>query len=62
MTPWYHFHNWINKLFSEENKVLEHCLKLESWQGPPHINKVKQYEIVSSFSLYIQFIQRSLFV
>ena len=28
-------HNCINKLFSEENKVPEHCLKLERWQGPP---------------------------
>ena len=40
-----------NKLFSEENKALEHCLKLESWQGPPHINNEKQYEIVLSFKL-----------
>ena len=32
-----------NKLFSEET---EHFLKLERWQGPPHVNKVKQYEIV----------------
>ena len=47
----YQFHNWINKLFSEENKVLEHCWKLERWQGPPHINKVKQYEIVLSFKV-----------
>ena len=23
------------KLFLEENKVPEHCLKLERWQGPP---------------------------
>ena len=32
------------------------CVKLERWQGPPHINKVKQYEIVLSFkvSLFIQ--------
>ena len=29
------FHNWINKLLSEER-----------WQSPPHINKVKQYENV----------------
>ena len=36
-----------------------HCLKLERWQGPPHITKVKQYEIVSSFrvSLFIQFVK-----
>ena len=24
-------------------------LKLERWQGPPHVNKAKQYEAVSSF-------------
>ena len=24
----------------------ELCLKLERWQGPPHINKAKQYETV----------------
>ena len=23
----------------------EHCLKLERWQGPPHKNKVTQYEM-----------------
>ena len=42
-----------------ENKVHECCLKLESWQGPPHTNKLKQHEIVLSFkfSLFIQFIQ-----
>ena len=43
-------HSWINKLLSEENKVPEHCLKLESWQGPPHINKVQQYENVLFFN------------
>ena len=48
----------MNKLFSEENKVLDHCLKLERWQGPPHINRVKQYEMMLSFkvSLLIQLI------
>ena len=25
------------------------CLKLERWQGPPVINKVKQYETILSF-------------
>ena len=38
-------HKWINKLFSEENTVPEHCLKLERWQGPPHIDKVQQYGV-----------------
>ena len=49
------FHDWINKL---NIRTPEHCLKLERWQGPPNINKVKQYEIVLSFkvSLYNQFI------
>ena len=45
-----HFlHEWIIKLFPE------HYLKLERWQGPPHTNKVKQYEVVLSFkvSLFI---------
>ena len=34
-------------------------LKLESWQGPPHLNKVKQSEIVLSLkvSLSIQLTQ-----
>ena len=34
----------------------EHRVKLERWQGPPHINEVKQYETVLSFhvSLFIQ--------
>ena len=40
------FHNWINKLSSEENKVPEHCLKLGRWQGPPHINKVTDIKLV----------------
>ena len=44
----------MNKLLSQE-----HCVKLERWQGPPHISKVKQYAIVLSFKLilFIQFIQ-----
>ena len=36
-------------LFLEENKVPEHCLKLDRWQGPTHINKLKQDEIELSF-------------
>ena len=41
------------------NKVAHHRWKLERWQGPPHINKVKQYEVVLSFkaSLFTQIIQ-----
>ena len=55
-TQMYFFFNWVNRLFSEENKLPEHCLKLESWQGPAQKAKVKQYEIVLSFnaSLFIQ--------
>ena len=30
----------------DNGKMWEHCLKLERWQGPPNVNKVKQYEIV----------------
>ena len=29
----------------------EHSLKRERWQGPPHINKVNQYEAVLSFKV-----------
>ena len=49
----------MNNLFSEENKVPRSCLKLNRWQGLPHINNVKQYETVLSFksALYIEFIQ-----
>ena len=36
----------VNELLSEENKVPEHCLKLEKWQGPPHVNRLRQDEIV----------------
>ena len=32
-------------MFSEENKIPEQCLKLERWQGPPHINTMKQYKL-----------------
>ena len=41
---------------SLREKRIEHCLTLGRWQGPPHINKVKQCEIVLSFtiSLFIQ--------
>ena len=51
------FQNWINEL--RRNKDPQHCLKLERWQGPPHVNQVKQYETLSSFkvSLLIQFFQ-----
>ena len=47
--------DWINELFSEENKIAEHCWKLGRWQDPPHINKVKQYTVLSfKVSLFIQ--------
>ena len=51
--------NWINKLFSEENKVLRTPFEARRWQGPPPINKVEQDEIVLLFevSLFTQFIQ-----
>ena len=48
----YKLHNWINKLFSEENKIP--ILKLERWQGPPHVNTVNQYKAV--LSLKSQFV------
>ena len=36
--------------------VPEDCLRVERWQGPPHINKVKQFEslLPSKISLFIQ--------
>ena len=42
-----------------ENKVPEHCLKLERWQGPPHTNKLKHFETVLSFevSLFLSLFQ-----
>ena len=52
----YFVHKWINKLFLEENKDSENW-KHERWQGPPHINTVKDYKLccplrsVLSFSL-----------
>ena len=41
----------ITGLFSEENKVPGHCLKIERWQGPPHVDKVKQYGTVLCFKV-----------
>ena len=41
----------INELFSEQNKIPEQsCLKLERWQGPPHVNKavVSVYSVVKT--------------
>ena len=49
------FHVWINKLFRKIRSP-QRCLKLERWQGPPHINKVEQYETVDEdqfvYSIY----------
>ena len=55
----YYFHNWVKSCSQSKIRSQEHCLKLEVWQGPPHVNKVKQYETLLSFkvSLFIQFIQ-----
>ena len=46
-------HQWINKLFSEKIRSPEHCLRLERWQGPPNINKVKQYNTVKFLSVVL---------
>ena len=47
---------FIKKLFQEKNKVSECCLKLERWQGPPHINNNMDWccplRSVLSFSLF----------
>ena len=39
----YFFFPYLNKQFVSQRKIRtpEHCLKLERWQGPPNINKVK---------------------
>ena len=39
-------------LFPQLNKqavLREHCFRRERWQGPPHVNRVKQADSVSSF-------------
>ena len=48
------FYNWIKKPFLVEKMVLR-----TRRQGPPHMNKVKQYEIMLTFKLtvFTQFIQ-----
>ena len=50
----YFFHSWINELLSDGNKVPRTLL--DGGQGPPHINKVKQYdtELSLKVSLFIQ--------
>ena len=47
--------SFIKLVNSSQRKIrsTEHCLKQEKWQGPPHINKVKNYETVM-VSLFIQ--------
>ena len=52
---YYYFFPLLNKQ-DAQNKVPEHCVKPERWQGPPHINRLKQHKIVLSFkvSLFIQ--------
>ena len=49
----------MKKLFSEENQLPGHWSY--RWQGPPPVNRVKQYEPVFSFkvSLLIEFIEIS---
>ena len=49
-------HKWINKLFSEENKVPRTLFEARKAAGS---TKYKQYEIVLSCtaSLFIQYIQ-----
>ena len=57
--PWqYSFFSITESTSCSQRKTRspEQCLKLERWQGPPHINKGRQYETVLSFrlSLFIQ--------
>ena len=42
----YFSHNWINKMFSKENKLPRTLFEAKRWQGPPHITKMKKYEFV----------------
>ena len=41
--------SYLNKKLSSEEPEVPRTLKLERWQGTPHIYTVKQYEIVLSF-------------
>ena len=45
------FFPWPNEHATLRGKIRspEHCLKLERWQGPPHINKAEQREMLLSF-------------
>ena len=45
----YFFHNWTNKLFSEENSVQDNT---ETWQDPHNVDKVKQYEILMFLKMF----------
>ena len=47
----YLFHNWVNKLFSEEFEVPR---TLGRWQGPPHIGEEQQYEFVLPFKVSLE--------
>lgn len=53
----YFFYNWINRLFSEENKVPKTLFEDIKVAGPPHTNNLKQYKTVLSFkvTLFMKF-------
>ena len=38
-TQKYLYSLYLNK---QEIRSPEHCMKIERWQGPPHVNKIKQ--------------------
>ena len=67
-TDVYLFHNWINKLFSKENKVPSTLFEARKLAGSVNYKQVKQYEIVLSFkvslffSLFIHEYEESLFI
>ena len=43
-------YQWINELLSEENKLPEHCVRSERWQGPPRIDTVEQNQLCRPLS------------
>ena len=52
----YFFHNWINKMFSKENKVTRTLSEARKVAGSAKYKQVQHHEIMLSFkdSLFIQ--------
>ena len=45
-TNYFSITEWTQAVLRGKTLFPEHCLKLVVWQGPPHTNKVKQYQFV----------------